>query len=216
MKKILIVEDHAIVRMGMDFLINDLLQPVDVHQAINFNAAVSALQNNRFDLIVLDINIPGGENSRMVGKLRAIQPGVKILVFSGSEEEIYALHYIHAGANGFLSKNAPEEEYKDAIQAVLNNGKYVSARVQQQMVRNIIESKKVSANPLEDLSRRELEVMNLLAQGKWTKEIATILDLKETTISTYKSRIFEKLEVGNIIEMFKKLELYKTQDLDVT
>ncbi|MCF0054206.1 response regulator transcription factor [Dyadobacter sp. CY356] len=215
MKRILIVEDHAIVRMGIDFLITDLFQPVDVHQASNFTSALALLHKNVFDLIVLDINIPGGENSRMINKIRAIQPSVKILVFSGSEEEIYALHYIHAGANGFLSKGASEDEYRIAIMAVLNNGKYISSKVQQQMVKNILDSKYVSSNPLEDLSKRELEVMHLLAQGKWTKEIATLLNLKETTISTYKARIFEKLEVANIIEMFKKLELYKTKDFDL-
>ncbi|WP_159467083.1 response regulator transcription factor [Dyadobacter sp. 3J3] len=215
MKRILIVEDHAIVRMGIDFIITDLFQPVDVHQVSNFIDAIALIQKNIFDLIVLDINIPGGENSRMINKIRGIQPNVKILVFSGSEEEIYALHYIHAGANGFLSKGASEDEYKAAIMAVINNGKYVSGKVQQQMVKNILDSKYASSNPLEDLSKRELEVMHLLAQGKWTKEIATLLNLKETTISTYKARIFEKLEVANIIEMFKKLELYKTKDFDL-
>lgn len=215
MKRFLIVEDHAIVRMGIDFLITDLFQPVDVHQVSNFTSALGLLHTNVFDLIVLDINIPGGENSRMIDKIRSIQPNARILVFSGSEEEIYALHYIQAGANGFLSKGASEEEFKVAILAVINNGKYISDKVQQQMVKNVLDNKYVSSNPLEDLSRRELEVMHLLAQGKWTKEIATFLNLKETTISTYKARIFEKLEVGNIIEMFKKLESYKTKDLDL-
>jgi DNA-binding NarL/FixJ family response regulator len=215
MKKILIVEDHAIVRMGIDFLMADLFQPVDVHQASNFIIALELVQKNVFDLIILDINIPGGENSRMISKIRLVQPAVRVLVFSGLEEEMYALHYMQAGANGFLSKGASEDEYKTAILSVINNDKYISDKVQQQMMKNILDNKFLSANPLEDLSRRELEVMHLLAQGKWTKEIATALNLKETTISTYKARIFEKLEVGNIIEMFKKLELYKDKSADL-
>jgi two-component system invasion response regulator UvrY len=213
MKRILIVEDHAIVRMGIDFLITDMFQQVDVQQAASFTLALTLLQKNKFDLIVLDINIPGGEHSRMINSIRAIQDNARILVFSGSEEEIYALHYLHAGANGFLSKGSSEDEYKVAITAVINDEKYISSKVQQLMVKNILDSKYASSNPLEDLSKRELEVMYLLIQGKWTKEIATILDLKETTISTYKSRIFEKLEVTNVIEMFKKLELYKAEDI---
>ncbi len=213
MKRILIVEDHAIVRMGIDFLITDMFQQVDVQQAASFTLALTLLQKNKFDLIILDINIPGGEHSRMINSIRAIQDNARILVFSGSEEEIYALHYLHAGANGFLSKGSSEDEYKVAITAVINDEKYISSKVQQQMVKNILDSKYASSNPLEDLSKRELEVMYLLIQGKWTKEIATILDLKETTISTYKSRIFEKLEVTNVIEMFKKLELYKAEDI---
>lgn len=213
MKRILIVEDHAIVRMGIDFLITDMFQQVDVQQAASFTLALTLLQKSKFDLIILDINIPGGEHSRMINSIRAIQENARILVFSGSEEEIYALHYLHAGANGFLSKGSSEDEYKVAITAVINDGKYISSKVQQMMVQNILDNKYVSSNPLEDLSKRELEVMHLLVQGKWTKEIATILDLKETTISTYKSRIFEKLEVTNVIEMFKKLELYKAEDI---
>lgn len=213
MKRILIVEDHAIVRMGIDFLITDMFQQVDVQQAASFTLALTLLQKNKFDLIILDINIPGGEHSRMINSIRAIQDNARILVFSGSEEEIYALHYLHAGANGFLSKGSSEDEYKVAITAVINDEKYISSKVQQLMVKNILDSKYASSNPLEDLSKRELEVMYLLIQGKWTKEIATILDLKETTISTYKSRIFEKLEVTNVIEMFKKLELYKAEDI---
>jgi len=214
MKRILIIEDHAIVRMGIDFLITDMFMEVDVQQASNFALALDILQKNTFDLIILDINIPGGENSRMIDKIRKIQSDARILVFSASEEEVYALHYLDAGANGFLSKGSSEEEYKAAIRAVIKDGRFVSSKVQQIMINNILDSKYANSNPLENLSKRELEVMYLLVQGKWTKEIATSLDLKETTISTYKSRIFEKMEVSNVIEMFKKLELHKTEEIN--
>ena len=216
MKKILIVEDHAIVRMGIDILITDLFQSVEVHQAANFIAALNLIQIHLFDLIILDINIPGGENSRMIGKIKLIQPSARILIFSGLEEEIYASHYIHYGADGFLSKGASEEEHKVAILAVIKDGKYAGNKVQQYTLKNIPDNNCTSANPLEGLSRRELEVMHMLMEGKWTKEIATALNLKETTISTYKARIFEKLEVGNIIEMFKKLEMYKDRSIDIS
>ena len=214
MKKILVVEDHAIVRMGIEFLITDMFTTVDVQQASTFKETLDILSKSIFDMVLLDINIPGGENNRMISIIRKIQPAVKVLIFSGLEEEIYALHYLNAGANGYLSKGASEDDYKSAIMSVLNEGKYVSPRVQRLMVRNILDSKNISHNPLEDLSKRELEVMYLLAQGKWTKEIATFLNLKETTVSTYKSRIFEKMEVSNVIEMFRKLELYKTEELE--
>jgi len=214
MKKILVVEDHAIVRMGIEFLITDMFTTVDVQQASTFKETLDILSKSIFDMVLLDINIPGGENNRMISIIRKIQPAVKVLIFSGLEEEIYALHYLNAGANGYLSKGASEDDYKSAIMSVLNEGKYVSPKVQRLMVRNILDSKNMSHNPLEDLSKRELEVMYLLAQGKWTKEIATFLNLKETTVSTYKSRIFEKMEVSNVIEMFRKLELYKTEELE--
>jgi DNA-binding NarL/FixJ family response regulator len=213
MKKILIVEDHAIVRMGVDFLINEMFQKVEVQQAANFNAALALIQENKFDLIILDINIPGGEHSRMISSIRAIQENAPILIFSDFDENIYAFHYLHAGANGYLSKGSSEDEYKVAISAVLNDGKYISKAVQSQMKNGIFDRTNVSSNPLAGFSQREVEILELLVEGKWTKEIAGILDLKETTISTYKTRIFEKLEVENIVEMFRKLELYKVEEL---
>lgn len=209
MKKILIVEDHAIVRLGIDYFINDLFDKVLVMQAGSFLEALSLVQHNSVDLIILDVSIPDGESTRMIARFRTYQPDVKILAFSGLGEKFYALHYMQAGANGYLSKGASESEYKLAITSVLDTGKYVSEKVQEQ----ICDNENIKTNPLDDLSKRELEVMLLLAQGKWTKEIASDLNLKETTVSTYKSRIFEKLKVENIIEMFKKIDYYKTEDL---
>src|SRR5687768_15209499 len=109
MKKILLVEDHAIVRLATRFLILDLLNPVVVHEAGSFSETLVHLSSSPIDLIMLDINIPDGEGFNMIPKIREIQPKVLIMIFSSLEEEIYALHYIKAGANGFLSKNASQE-----------------------------------------------------------------------------------------------------------
>lgn len=212
MKQILLVEDHAIVRLATRFLILDLLNPVVVHEAGSFSETLSQLTRQPVDLVILDINIPDGEGFNMIPKLREVQPRVLILIFSSLEEEIYALHYIKAGANGFLSKNASQDEIRKAILSMLDAGNYISIAVQQQLLRNTLDNRPNGENPLEHLSQRELEVMDMLIEGYWTKEIAIKLNLTESSVSTYKARIFEKLKVTTLIEMFKKVQFYKSQN----
>ncbi|SKB46132.1 DNA-binding response regulator, NarL/FixJ family, contains REC and HTH domains [Dyadobacter psychrophilus] len=211
MKQILLVEDHSIVRLATRFLINDLIDSASVLEASNFHETLTHVASSHFDLIILDIDIPGGEGFNMIPKIRKLQPKVCILIFSGMDEALYAMHYLKAGANGFLAKNAPQQMVKTAILAVLENGRFVSDIVQQQLMRHTFEANAISENPLENLSQRELEVMDLLLEGKWTKEIATRLNITGSSVSTYKSRIFEKLGVSTIIEMFVKVELYKNR-----
>lgn len=151
----------------------------------------------------------------MLSKVREIQPGLLILVFSSLEEDIYALHYLKAGANGFLAKTASQDEIKKAIRSMLETGHYISSAVQQQLLRNTLDSKPAGENPLENLSQRELEVMDMLIEGYWTKEIAIKLHLTESSVSTYKSRIFDKLKVSTLIEMFKKVQLFKIDKPDL-
>ena len=209
MKQILLVEDHAIVRLATKFLIIDSLQPVIVHEAGTFGETLAQVGNPAIDLVILDISIPQGEGFNMIPKIRNLHPKVLILIFSSLEEQIYALHYIKAGANGFLSKNSSQPEIKQAISAMLTVGNYLSFAVQQQLLRNTLENRSEDDNPLEQLSQRELEVMDMLIDGFWTKEIAMHLKLTESSVSTYKSRIFEKLKVSTLIEMFKKVQFYK-------
>lgn len=209
MKTILLVEDHSIVRMGVKLLIEDFLPSVSIVEAGTFNETLRQLQTRYFDLVLLDIRIPGGEAFQMITRIREIQPKVKILIFSSQDEELYAIHYVRAGANGFLPKDSTNEEVEKAITSVLNGGTYISSIIQDQLVNNTILERESKESPLEILSNRELEIMDLLLTGKWTKDIATDLNIKESTVSTYKARIFEKLEVTNILELFKKVEIYK-------
>ncbi|MCF0060182.1 response regulator transcription factor [Dyadobacter chenwenxiniae] len=211
MKQILLVEDHSVVRLATRFLIHNLIDSASIMEATNFEETLTHVSSSHFDLIMLDIDIPGGEGFNMIPRLRKLQPKVSILVFSGMDEALYAMHYLKAGANGFLAKNSPQHTVKAAILAVLENGRFVSDIVQQQLMRHTFEADINSGNPLENLSQRELEVMDLLLDGKWTKEIATRLNITGSSVSTYKSRIFEKLEVSTIIEMFVKVEHYKNR-----
>lgn len=207
---ILIIEDHPLIRMGLRHLIADTDPKADVTQSDSFPAGLALLDKERFDLLILDIDIPGGENIRMMEMVRQKQPDIVILIHSGYDEQVYALPYMQAGADGFLSKQASHDEFQAAYKALINRGKYVSYRIQQTLLNNLGDnnSKKLK-NPIMTLSPREMLVMQLLTEGKWTKEIASILKVKENTISTYKRRIFDKLEVTDEIELSKKVSLLK-------
>lgn len=213
MRNVLLVEDHAIVRMGVKMLIEDCLPPVNVVEAVSFTETLRQLQSRFFDLVILDIKIPGGEGFNMITKIKAIQSKVKILIFSSQDEELYALHYYKAGASGYLPKESSNEVLEKAISSVLNGGTYISNVVQRQLVSSTMLERESKDSPLEILSNRELEIMDMLLIGKWTKDIASDLNIKESTVSTYKARIFEKLNVTNILELFKKVEIYKNQKM---
>lgn len=207
---ILIIEDHPLIRMGLGHLISDTDPKANVTQSDSFPAGLVLLEKEKFDLLILDIDIPGGENIRMMELVRQRQPDIIILIHSGYDEQVYALPYMQAGADGFLSKQASHDEFQAAYKALVNRGKYVSYRIQQTLLNNLGDnnSKKLK-NPIMTLSPREMLVMQLLTEGKWTKEIASILKVKENTISTYKRRIFDKLEVSDEIELSKKVSLLK-------
>ncbi len=208
MPNILIADDHTIVRYGATLIIKELLPGGQVSEAVNFNQALKLLDSQSFDLLILDINIPGGNNLQMIDVIRLHQPNIKILIFSGYDEQLFALRYLQAGVDGYLVKNSPEDELKTAIRTVLNNEKYLSPTVKQHLLNGLTAKSNMSRNPLHALSNRELEVMQLLIKGSSVADIGTVLSLQISTVSTYKARIFEKLEVGNVIELAEKVRLY--------
>jgi len=207
---VLIIEDHPLIRMGLKMLISDCDPKAILHQAESFPLGMSILEKETIDIVILDIDVPGGENIKMIDRIREKQKEVAILIHSGYDEHVYALPYIRAGADGFLSKQASPDEFKAAWSALVGKRRYVSYRVQQLLLTNIAENDSQKAsNPILTLSPRELLVMQLMSEGKWTKEIAAIMDLKENTISTYKRRIYDKLDVKDPIELSKKVSLLK-------
>lgn len=209
MKRILIADDHSIVRIGTSMLIKEAItEEVIISEAATFEQALDLLKVNSFDLLLLDINIPGGDNLDMINAVRLRDNGVKILVFSSYDENIFAFRYIQAGAQGYIGKESGEDELKKAILHVLDGNIYLSDTMKEQRLKQMFNRKGSSSKPLEDLSNRETEVMNLLIKGLSTTEIAEALHVRLNTISTYKARIFEKLEVNNIVELIAKVKLY--------
>lgn len=190
-------------------LIKEVLgDQVMIKDAATFEQALDQLKTDSFDLLLLDINIPGGDNLDMINAIRLRDNAVKILVFSSYDEHIFAFRYIQAGAQGYISKESGEAELKKAILNVLDGNIYLSEAMKEQRLKQMFNKKTSVSKPLEDLSNRETEVMNLLIKGYSTTEIADVLHVRLNTISTYKARIFEKLEVSNIVELIAKVKLY--------
>jgi len=211
MNTVLIADDHTIVRLGILLVVKSMFLNAQVYEAGTLDQTLAQLETRRFDLLILDINIPGGNNLQMINALRLRQPGIRILMFSGYEEQLFALNYIQAGADGYLVKHSPEEEIRTALRTVMNGEKYISATVKDQLLARLQHPHPpLAENPLTALSAREREVMNLLVKGENIGSIADMLHLQITTVSTYKSRIFEKMGTSNIIELAEKVRLYNT------
>lgn len=205
-QKILIVDDHYIVRSGMSLLLENKLGSVQINEANDFQEALVQCATFIFDLVILDINLPDGRKCNMINDLRELQKNVKILIFSAHEEDIYAFRYIQAGANGYLNKLSDSDTIIKAVKTVLKSGIYMSDNILDKFVAFSKDGKE-SSSTLENLTHREFEVAELLVRGYGNLEVSNELDIKMTTVSTHKLKIFKKAEVSNIIElseMFKK------------
>jgi len=205
MYNILIADDHSIVRYGLTKIIATLPEPVTVSTVEAFDDAINILSKQSLDLLILDINLPGGNSIQMLHAVRLQRPNIMILIFSAYDEKMYAIDYLLAGADGYLSKNASEEETKLAIHTLLKRDKYMSAVTRQQMLNKLNVHKQPEINPFAALSVREIEVMNLLVKGIPMQKIAEMLHIQVSTVSTYKTRIFSKLEINSIVELLEKI-----------
>ena len=127
--RILIVDDHLVVKTGVAIILKNQIDDLDFSYASNFPEMVEVINEAIFDLIILDINIPGGKQTEMIADIRSVQPNVKILIFSAHDEEFYALRYIHAGADGYLNKLSGEDKIIEAVSSIIKFGKYLTNEI---------------------------------------------------------------------------------------
>lgn len=201
----LLADDHGIVRQGMALTINEIIPNAKIYQTSSLQQIVEEIQAKDIEIAIIDAHFPGGNSLHVLPQIKSANPNIKILIFSGLEEELYALKYINAGANGYLSKLSEEEEVKKAIQNIVNQGEYLSAVVQNLLVQFANDPNAI--NPLSLLTKRELQIAELYAEGYGNLEIANHLDIKQNTVSTIKKNIFEKLKIENLVEL---IDLIKT------
>jgi len=206
--KFLIVDDHFLVRKSFKITIREAYPDVIVLEADRFNATLSFITDPEVVLTILDIDIPGGTGIAMINEIRTVRPDMAILMCSAAEEEFHALEYIVAGANGYLHKSAEEQEAMSAIASVLAGKKYVSDDVQAQLLVALAGQKQMVNRPagVRRLSERENEILAMLLEGKWVKEIAAALNLRPNTVSTFKGRIFQKMGVTSLFELSDKVK----------
>jgi DNA-binding NarL/FixJ family response regulator len=197
--KILIADDHAIVRHGVGFIIKETLPEAEIFLANNFEMLLETLSKTQINLAICDVNMPGCNSFHMVQIIKKIQPELKTIIYSAFNENIYAQLFIKAGADAFLNKETENEELMDVILSLLNNDK-VSTDKKPVGNKAGIGSDGI-LNPISLLSERELEVANFLIKGFGTMQICHALNLNKNTISTYKKRIYEKMGISTIPEL---------------
>lgn len=191
MLKILIADDHPIVRKGLKQILEDNPEKIVTHEAGDGREAVQKALSENYDLVVMDIAMPHINGLDALKELRNEKPGMPILMLSMYPEEQYAVRAFKAGASGYLTKQNAPEELLQAISRVLSGRKYVSMSMAEKMACDLSED---FEKPLhEKLSDREFQVLCLIASGKSVSEIARKLFLSVKTVSTYRSRVLLKM-----------------------
>jgi len=182
----------------MHGLLSEIFMPCEVYEANSGESAIEKLKENAYDLIIMDIQIPNTDTLGFMEYIHTRYPEARVLIYSMSAENIYAKRFLKAGAKGFISKDAELEEIKKAINLILNGRKYISESLALSLAE---ESFTNHPNPFSKLSSREFEIFTLLISGQPIKDISKVLNLHTSTIGTHKARLFEKLNVTNILEL---------------
>jgi len=209
MKKFLLADDHYVVRRGLDHIIKDEFSTAEIDECSNGNCVWKKMQHTDYDLVILDITMPAMDSLLLLKKIFAHKPDQKVLIFTMSPVAIYAKQYLALGVKGFINKEAEPLEVRQGIAAILNNRKYLGSDMKHILTS---ESKiNQAGNPFDSLTIRELEIMNHLVDGKNVKEIAEMLFLHISTISTHKAKIMAKLDVSNVIELIRMVQLFNKE-----
>jgi DNA-binding NarL/FixJ family response regulator len=201
MNRILIVDDHEIVRDGIRRIFDEQPGSMAFGQAGTAEEALSLAREEDWDVVVLDLSLGGRSGLDVLKTLKQIRPRLPVLILSMHSEEQYARRAFKGGAGGYLTKDSPRAELLNAIKKVINGERYVSASLAEKLVFDI--ERGTDRPPHEALSDREFEVTKLIASGKTVTEIAGILSLSDKTISTYRARILEKLNMKTTAEIIR-------------
>ena len=205
-KNILLIDDHHVVRRGLITVLNDFYKNLKFFEAADDENALKILKHQDIYLIVLDLQLPGIDAIRLIELILIRHPQIYILIYSMLPESMYGRRVLKAGASGFLNKEAPFEEVKKAFDIALAGKKYMSQQLVEILTQGV--SNRRTSNPFEKLSHREFEIIHFFLKGKSISEISKQLNIKPSTVGTYKSRIFEKLTVSNLFELNHLAALY--------
>jgi DNA-binding NarL/FixJ family response regulator len=210
MTRILLVDDHEIVRRGLNQLLAEAFPDARFGEAASLPQARQLLSQSGWDLVLLDINLPGGSGLELISEIQRMQSQAKVLVLSSYSEEEFAIRAFKLGAAGYLTKGSVADEMVAAVKKVIAGGKYVSHALAELLAAEL--GSQALAAPHESLSMRELEVLRLVALGRTIKEIAAEFSLSEKTIATYRSRLSAKLGLSTNVELARYALQHKLVD----
>ncbi len=199
MIRTIIADDHAIVRSGLKQILSDCPDMVVAGEAKDGQELLDQVKNDVFDVILLDISMPGRNGLEILKQLKVEKPHIPVLVLSMHAEDQYAVRILKAGASGYLTKETIPDKLVEAIDKVYNGGKYISSELAEMLAENLVQNSEKS--PHDSLSDREYQVLCRIASGKTVTQIADEMFLSIKTISTYRTRILEKMNMMNSAEL---------------
>ena len=201
MIRILVVDDHPIVRAGLRRIAEDDRGITVTAEATSGEDALAALRQNVADVVLLDVSMPGSPFTETLRRLREDHPTVRILVLSAHPEDQWAVRALRGGASGYLTKDHSPEQLLDAIRRVHRGGRYVSPTLAERLAAQL--GQDFVGAPHELLSDREFDVLRGLGAGRTVKEVASALDLSPKTVSTYRARLMEKMQFGTNADLVR-------------
>jgi two-component system invasion response regulator UvrY len=199
MINILIADDHAVVRKGLRQILTETPDLRVLDEAVDGEDVLEKVKKKSYDVIVLDISMPGISGIDVLKRLNAEYPHIPVLILSIYSEDQYALRVLKSGASGYLTKESAPGELVSAIRKVAKGGKYVSAYLAEKLAFGL--TTPANMNPIEHLSDREMQVLCMIASGKTISEIAKEISLSVKTVSTYRRRILTKMKLKNNAEL---------------
>lgn len=202
--KIVIADDHAVVRSGFSMILNYQEDMEVVATAADGMEAYTMVAKHQPDVLLMDLSMPPGESGLIAtGKISSDFPGTKILILTMYDDDDYLFHVLKNGASGYVLKNAPDEELVSAIRMVHKGGTYIHPQMATSLVREFIKKDSESADndPFNSLSKREVEILPLIAKGYGNKEIAEKLFVSVKTVEAHKAKIMEKLNLKSRPEL---------------
>jgi DNA-binding NarL/FixJ family response regulator len=199
MKRILIADDHELFRAGVKQLLSEMPHPFIVDEANNGQEVIEKIWRNDYDTVLLDISMPGRNGLDVLKDIKSYKPDLQVLILSMYPEEQFAMRAIRAKAAGYLTKAVKSDELVKAIQNVIKWKRYISSSLADKIACYVEVDNNKALH--ETLSDREYEVMRMTATGKSVKQIAMKLALSDKTISTYRARILNKMNMNNIAQL---------------
>jgi len=198
---VLVVDDHDLVRMGLARMLADVKGLLVVGEARTGEEALHSMRSLQPNVVLMDVQMPGIGGVEATRKMAERYPQSKILVVSAHEEEPFLSRILEAGASGYITKGTDLSEMIEAIHKISSGQRYFSADIAAKLAQNWLNRKNQEDSPFESLSRREMQMAEMIVNGQTNQDIADTMGVAPTTLSTYRTRIFSKLEIENDVQL---------------
>lgn len=204
MIKIVVIDRHPVIRVAFDLFFKDDSEIALIKTLQNASDAFDYLANNEVDVVISEIDLPDLNGITALRAIKKSYEQTEVIIFSSQPEEIYAISTLKAGASGYINKNSDLKIVREAILKVNKGETYLSDSIAKHLIYD--DTKNMLSSKFKRLSSREVEVLKLLSQGRKNKEIASELEISEKTVSTYKTRLYKKMEVTNLVDLIHQTE----------